>query len=73
MFLVRIVFCALLPGSSHGAQADALTERGACLVKPIMACGNRHTPRGADGKPIAERAFSGVAEAVYKAMLHRDT
>jgi mono/diheme cytochrome c family protein len=58
-FLVRIVFCALLPGFSHGAQADALTERGGYLVETIMACGNCHTPRGADGKPIAEQAFSG--------------
>jgi hypothetical protein len=59
MFRVRIVFCALLVGFSHGAQADALAERGACLVSTIMACGNCHTPRGAGGKPIAEQAFSG--------------
>jgi hypothetical protein len=58
MFLVRIVFCALLLGFSHGGQADALTERGAYLVNTIMACGNCHTPRGAEGKPIAGQAFS---------------
>jgi mono/diheme cytochrome c family protein len=60
MFRVRIACCAvLLLGFSHGALADAVTERGGYLVNTIMACGNCHTPRDADGKSIAEKAFSG--------------
>ncbi len=42
-----------------GAMADLPAERGAYLVNTIMACGNCHTPRDADGKAIAEKAFSG--------------
>src|ERR1700694_1176638 len=33
-------------------------ERGGYLVNTIMACGNCHTPHDADGKTIAEQAFS---------------
>jgi mono/diheme cytochrome c family protein len=60
MFRVRIACCAvLLLGFPHGALADAVTERGSYLVNTIMACGNCHTPGDADGKSIAEKAFSG--------------
>jgi mono/diheme cytochrome c family protein len=43
----------------HSATAETLAERGEYLVTTIMACGNCHTPRDVDGKPIAEQAFSG--------------
>jgi mono/diheme cytochrome c family protein len=59
MFRLRIACCALLLGFSHGALADAPDERGGYLVKTIMACGNCHTPRDADGKSIAEKTLSG--------------
>jgi mono/diheme cytochrome c family protein len=59
MFRVRIASCVLLFSFSHAALADPLTERGGYLVKTIMACGNCHTPRDADGKSIAENALSG--------------
>jgi hypothetical protein len=50
---------ALLLGFCVNARADARTDRGAYLINTIMACGNCHTPRDADGKPIADKAFSG--------------
>jgi mono/diheme cytochrome c family protein len=59
MFRIRIACCALLLGFAHGAPAAPLTERGGYLVKTIMACGNCHTPKNADGQPIAEQALSG--------------
>ncbi len=49
----------MLLGFSGGALADSPTERGAYLVNTIMACGNCHTPRDADGGLIAEKALSG--------------
>ena len=63
----------LLLAMNGGASAETAIERGNYLVNTIMACGNCRAPRDADGEPIAEQAFSGVAEPVYKAMLHRDT
>jgi mono/diheme cytochrome c family protein len=58
-----VVGCALLLAVGNGASAadkpETPTERGAYLVNTIMACGNCHTPRDADGKPIAMRALSG--------------
>src|SRR4051794_23532597 len=63
MFRSGIVGCALLVGVLSGAKAaekaESPTERGAYLVDTIMACGNCHTPRDGDGKPIAEKALSG--------------
>ncbi|MDQ0395815.1 c-type cytochrome [Labrys monachus] len=41
------------------AQADALLERGSYLMNGIVACGNCHTPKGPEGKPIADRELSG--------------
>jgi mono/diheme cytochrome c family protein len=59
MFRGLAVCCVLLLGCSGSAPAASPAERGAYLVSTIMACGNCHTPRDADGKPIAEKAFSG--------------
>jgi len=61
MFRAGIVGCALLlaAGTGAGAADKAESPRGAYLVNTIMACGNCHTPRDADGKPVAERALSG--------------
>lgn len=61
MFRAGIVGCALLLAAGNGAGAadKAESPRGAYLVNTIMACGNCHTPRDADGKPVAERALSG--------------
>jgi mono/diheme cytochrome c family protein len=44
---------------SGGAMSQSPAERGGYLVNTIMACGNCHSPRDADGRMIAEKAFSG--------------
>src|SRR5882757_8818635 len=63
MFRAGLVGCALLVAASSAAKAaekaESPAERGAYLVNTIMACGNCHTPRDDDGKPIAEKALSG--------------
>jgi hypothetical protein len=58
MFRIGIA-CVLLLAVSDGALAEKPAERGGYLVNTIMACGNCHTPRDADGRAIAEKAFSG--------------
>lgn len=63
MFRAGIVGCALVLAAMGGVKsaekAESPTERGGYLVNTIMACGNCHTPRDGDGKPIAEKALSG--------------
>jgi mono/diheme cytochrome c family protein len=44
---------------SNAAMAESPAERGNYLVNTIMACGNCHTPRDGDGRPIADKALSG--------------
>ena len=58
MFRIGIA-CVWLLSACGGAMAESPAERGFYLVNTIMACGNCHTPRDADGKTIAEKAFSG--------------
>ena len=50
---------AWLLAALNGALAETPVERGGYLVNTIMACGNCHSPRDAEGKLIADRAFSG--------------
>jgi len=59
--MLRIVIAAVasLLATAHFAYAETPTERGAYLVNSIMACGNCHSPRDAEGKLIADKAFSG--------------
>jgi mono/diheme cytochrome c family protein len=45
--------------AAGGAIAESPAERGAYLVNTVMACGNCHSPRNADGNTIADKAFSG--------------
>jgi len=40
-------------------QAETLVERGNYLVNTILACGNCHTPKDANGAAIADKEFSG--------------
>ena len=58
MLRIGIVVCAWL---LHPCSAIAETpaQRGDYLVNTIMACGNCHTPRDAEGRPIAGEALSG--------------
>jgi mono/diheme cytochrome c family protein len=63
MFRVGIVCGVLLFAALETTKAQSMAqspvERGSYLVNTIMACGNCHTPRDAEGKPIADRALSG--------------
>jgi hypothetical protein len=59
MFRIGIVCGVVLSAACSGAAAESPAERGGYLVNTIMACGNCHSPRDADGRTIAEKAFSG--------------
>jgi mono/diheme cytochrome c family protein len=50
---------ALLLAALGGAKAETAAERGFYLVNTIMACGNCHSPRDAEGRTIADKALSG--------------
>ena len=66
LFLVAYPFSA----SSGAANQEALVARGDYLVNSIVACGNCHTPRGADTKSISEMHLAGalqVDRAEFKA------
>jgi len=54
---------ALLPVPAHARDAAAL-ERGRYLVTTIMACGNCHTPKDAQGRPVAGKELSGGGVAI---------
>jgi mono/diheme cytochrome c family protein len=53
--IVPVVFIA----SIGAAAAETPVERGSYLVNTIMACGNCHTPKEANGAPVAAEALSG--------------
>jgi len=59
MFRFYIVLCLGVLGVCDAARAESLAERGGYLVNTIMACGNCHSPRDANGQLIKERVFSG--------------
>jgi len=64
MIAMRSLACVLL-GLGIGAlaatraQAETIVERGAYLMNSIVACGNCHTPKAADGKAIANMELAG--------------
>jgi mono/diheme cytochrome c family protein len=41
------------------SDAQAKVGRGGYLVNTILACGNCHTPKGPDGRPLAGRELAG--------------
>lgn len=52
------------------AQEETLLERGTYLVQGIVACGNCHTPKNADGSPVAGMELAGnftIKEPVFTA------
>ena len=49
----------LLSGFFDAALADQAVQRGDYLVNTILACGNCHTPRDANGRLIRDKALSG--------------
>ena len=59
MFRIGMACGALLLAAAGGASAESHAERGNYLVNTIMACGNCHSPRDAEGHTIADKAFSG--------------
>jgi mono/diheme cytochrome c family protein len=69
MFRIGIVCGVVLLAACGGAAAETPAERGDYLVNTIMACGNCHSPRDADGRTIAEKAFSGGLTFVTPAFI----
>src|ERR1700753_179296 len=49
----------LLSGPVGAAMADSAIERGNYLVNTILACGNCHSPRDANGEIIKDKVLSG--------------
>jgi hypothetical protein len=58
MIRSSILLAAIVAGVSS-ANAQTASERGKYLVNTIMACGNCHTPKDANGVSIRERELSG--------------
>ncbi|HEY5633158.1 MAG TPA: c-type cytochrome [Burkholderiaceae bacterium] len=50
---------AAICSTQAGAAAAESVARGKYLVETILACGNCHTPKEADGRPIAAKNLSG--------------
>jgi mono/diheme cytochrome c family protein len=58
--MLRLCVASLwLFGFYGAAMAESRIERGDYLVNTIMACGNCHSPRDANGRVIADKALSG--------------
>lgn len=53
------VALAALLTAGPASGADGNVERGRYLVSTILACGNCHTPKRSDGRPLAERELAG--------------
>lgn len=61
----RLLLAALLVAGAASARAQgSLLERGRYLVTTVMACGNCHTPKDAEGRPVPGRELSGGGVAV---------
>jgi mono/diheme cytochrome c family protein len=57
----RIFLIVAICVMASGATAQTALERGRYLVTTIMACGNCHTPKDANGVPITDKELSGGA------------
>jgi len=75
-------FCGLLSSLlalgavAAAAHAETPLERGTYLMHSMVACGNCHTPRGADGKTLWDKELSGqkvVEDATMVAYAHNIT
>jgi mono/diheme cytochrome c family protein len=60
-----IAFSVSIAFSVCGAHAESALERGTYLVRGIVGCGNCHTPKGPDGRALADQELSGGV--VFKA------
>jgi mono/diheme cytochrome c family protein len=59
---VLSLLACLLSACSVAADQEALVARGDYLVNGVVACGNCHTPRGADTKSIADMHLAGALQ-----------
>jgi mono/diheme cytochrome c family protein len=58
--LRSVLLSVMLAGSVASAMAQTPTlERGRYLVSTIMACGNCHTPKDPEGRPVAAKELAG--------------
>jgi mono/diheme cytochrome c family protein len=60
--IVSICAGTALVAAGRTGSAEPVLERGAYLVNTIGACGRCHTPRDAQGKPIANMELAGGFE-----------
>jgi mono/diheme cytochrome c family protein len=49
----------VVAGAASAVAQTPAQERGRYLVTTVMACGNCHTPKDADGRPVAGKELSG--------------
>ncbi len=54
-----VLAVALAAGAASATAQAGPRERGRYLVTTIMACGNCHTPKDADGRPVPGRELAG--------------
>ena len=66
-----ILFCAVLWASN--AAAETPLERGTYLVQGIAGCGNCHTTRGPDGRPLAGMELAGSSDFFDVPEMHINT
>jgi mono/diheme cytochrome c family protein len=57
---MRIALCAAIAFLLAAAPAHSQTTRGKYIVERIGMCGDCHTPRNAQGEPIAAQALHGA-------------
>ena len=57
--MYALVLSSCLAANTAIAQEETLLARGTYLVQGIVACGNCHTPKNADGTPIAGMEMAG--------------
>jgi mono/diheme cytochrome c family protein len=57
--MYALVFTSCIAANASIAQEESLLARGTYLVQGIVACGNCHTPKNADGTPIAGMEMAG--------------
>ena len=57
--LLRLAMALVATASAAAAMAQTPLERGRYLVTTILACGNCHTPKDGDGRPIPGRELAG--------------
>lgn len=58
--------------ASPAGAADARVERGAYLMRGVAACGNCHTPKGPDGRAVADQELAGgftIELPVFRAVM----